>query len=180
MAIDMSKQALLVVDRQQGPFTGPRHDAAGLLARPNDLAVRLRAKGTPIIFIQHCGPEGDDLHPSKPGHALHEDLAVEALDTMITKASCDAFLETILADTLAKLEIDELIVTGCATDFCVDTTIRSALARGYKTIVPEDGHTTGDRPYLSAEKIIEHHNAVWANFISPVGPAHLTHCERII
>ncbi|WP_202800490.1 isochorismatase family protein [Novosphingobium sp. Rr 2-17] len=74
----------------------------------------------------------------------------------------------------------ELIVTGCATDFCVDTTVRSALALGYKTIIPEDGHTTSDRPYLSAQKVIEHHNAIWANFISPVGPAHLTRCERII
>jgi nicotinamidase-related amidase len=36
-------------------------------------------------------------------------------------------------------------VTGCATDECVDTTARSALARGYSTIVPEDGHTTADR-----------------------------------
>ncbi|WP_426265488.1 cysteine hydrolase family protein [Sphingomonas sp. PWP1-2] len=176
----MSKRALLVVDMQQGLFTDPRHDAAGLLARLDDLAFRLRTKGTPIIFIQHCGPDGDDLHPSQPGHALHQSLAVEASDTIITKACCDAFLETTLADTLAELKIDELIVTGCATDFCVDTTIRSALARGYKTIVPEDGHTTGDRPYLSAEKIIEHHNAVWANFISPVGPAHLTRCERIV
>jgi nicotinamidase-related amidase len=100
-------------------------------------------------------------------------------DNIITKASCDAFLDSDLAGALATLEIGELIVTGCATDFCVDTTIRSSLARGYRTIVPEDGHTTGDRPYLSAQKIIEHHNAIWANFISPVGPAHLTRCRRI-
>lgn len=175
----MNKQALLVVDMQQGLFIGARHDADGLLTRLNELAARLRAKGTPIIFIQHCGPEGDDLHPSQPGHAIHEALAVNGSDTIITKASCDAFLETPLAQALADLEISELIVTGCATEFCVDTTIRSALARGYKTIVPEDGHTTGDRPYLSAQKVIEHHNAVWANFISPVGPADLTRCERI-
>ncbi len=178
-AMGMSKQALLVVDMQQGLFAGPRHDAEGLLARLNELAARLRAKGTPIVFIQHCGPEGDALHPSQPGHAIHQALAVEASDTIITKASCDAFLGTTLADVLAELEVGELIVTGCATDFCVDTTVRSALARGYKTIVPEDGHTTGDRPYLPAQKVIEHHNAVWADFISPVGPAHLTRCDRI-
>jgi nicotinamidase-related amidase len=150
-----------------------------LFVRLNELAARLRAKGTPIIFIQHCGPQGDDLHPSQPGHAIHEVLTVAPSDNIITKASCDAFLDSDLAGALATLEIGELIVTGCATDFCVDTTIRSSLARGYRTIVPEDGHTTGDRPYLSAQKIIEHHNAIWANFISPVGPAHLTRCRRI-
>lgn len=175
----MGKQALLVVDMQQGLFASPRHDADGLLVRLNELAARLRARGMPVIFIQHCGPEGDDLHPSQPGHAIHQSLAVEASDKIISKASCDAFLGTTLADALSELEVGELIVTGCATDFCVDTTIRSALARGFTTIVPEDGHTTGDRPYLPAQKVIEHHNAVWANFISPVGPAHLTRCDRI-
>lgn len=75
--------------------------------------------------------------------------------------------------------MDEVIVTGCATDFCVDTTVRSALAHRYKTIVPEDGHTTFDRPHLSAEKVIEHHNLIWANFISPVGPARLSRCDAL-
>jgi len=97
----------------------------------------------------------------------------------ITKVSCDAFLDTTLADILTRMDVDELIVTGCATDFCVDTTIRTALARGYRTIVPEDGHTTGDRPYLPAQKVIEHHNAIWADFISPVGPALLSCCDAL-
>jgi len=49
--------------------------------------------------------------------------------------------------------------------------VRSALALGYRTIVPSDTHTTADRPYLSAKKIIEHHNTVWSAFLSPIGPA---------
>ena len=67
--------------------------------------------------------------------------------------------------------IDRLIITGWATDYCVDTTVRSALARGYPTVVPSDGHTAANRPHLPAEKIIEHHNAIWADFIAPGGPA---------
>ena len=78
-----------------------------------------------------------------------------------------------------ELEVDELIVTGFATDFCVDTTVRSALARGYTTIVPEDGHTTSDRAYMPASKVIEHHNFVWASLISPGGAARLTRCDAI-
>lgn len=175
----MSKQALIIVDMQEGLFVAPRYDADGLLSRLNGLAARLRAKGVPIIFIKHCGPEGDALHPTQPGHAIHRSLVVEAADMTITKVSCDAFLDTTLADILTRMDVDELIVTGCATDFCVDTTIRTALARGYRTIVPEDGHTTGDRPYLPAQKVIEHHNAIWADFISPVGPALLSCCDAL-
>ena len=175
----MTRQALIIVDMQQGLFATPRHGGDDLVRRINALAARFRGKGVPVIFIQHCGAEGEPLHPSQPGFAIHQDLAVEPEDRMITKASCDAFLNTTLAATLEALGVDEVIVTGCATDFCVDTTIRSALARGYPTIVPADGHTTFDRPHLSAEKVIEHHNMVWANFVSPVGPARLSRCDAL-
>ena len=175
----MSKQALLIVDMQQGVVSTSHHDAGGLVSRINALSARMRATQSPVIFIQHCGGEGDDFHPSQPGHALHKGLQVAPNDTIIAKASCDAFLHTELGATLAAFEIDAVIITGFATDFCVDTTVRSALAHGYITIVPEDGHTTSDRPYLSADKVIEHHNFVWANLISPVGSAHMTRCDAI-
>jgi nicotinamidase-related amidase len=175
----MGRQALLVVDMQQGLFSVPREDADGLVARIDALAARLRARECPIIFIQHCGAEGDPLHPSQPGHELHQGLSVRPSDRIAAKACCDAFLDTGLDPILKALKVDELIVTGCATDFCVDTTIRSALARGYTTLVPEDGHTTFDRPWLTARQVIEHHNAIWANFISPAGPARLTRCDAL-
>ena len=55
--------------------------------------------------------------------------------------------------------------------------MRAALARGYRTKVPRDGHTTADRPHLPAARIIEHHNAIWADFLSPAGPAIVCACE---
>jgi nicotinamidase-related amidase len=97
-------------------------------------------------------------------------------DLVVHKTSCDAFLHTSLEDVLKQNGVSRVIVTGCATDFCVDTTVRSALARGYPTTVPADGHTTSDRPYLPAHKIIEHHNFVWSDFISPAGPATVIPC----
>lgn len=174
----MSRQALLIVDMQQGLF-GPPSDGAELVARLNALSGRMRAQNSPVIFIQHCGAEGDGLHPSQPGHALHAGLTVAPDDTIVPKKSCDAFLDTDLASILSEQAIDELVVTGFATDFCVDTTIRSALARGFRTIVPEDGHTTSDRHYSTADKVIEHHNFVWANLLSPAGAAQLTRCDAV-
>src|SRR3546814_6109886 len=64
----MRKLALLVIDMQQGLFSSPPHDADGLVSRINSLAARMRAKRVPVIFIQHCGPEGDDLHPRSEEH----------------------------------------------------------------------------------------------------------------
>lgn len=165
--------ALVVIDMQQGSFTPetPRHDAAGVVARINLLARRVREGSGLVIFVQHDGPPGDPHHPEAPGWHLLPDLEVAEGDRFIRKRACDAFLDSGLDELLRAAAVRRLVVTGCATEFCVDTTVRSALARGYQTIVPQDGHTTADRPHLTAAQIIAHHNATWADFISPAGPA---------
>ncbi len=177
----MSASALIIIDMQVGSFTDetPRHDADGLVARLNSLAERVRQSGALVIFIRHDGPVGDPHHPSQPGWHILPDLNVLPGDEIVAKTACDAFLDTPLEDVLRAHDVNRLIVTGCATDFCVDTTVRSALGRGYQTIAPGDGHTTADRPYLSARRIIEHHNAVWADFIAPGGPAQICRCDEV-
>ena len=171
------KQALIVIDLQQG-FVH-RRDAEGLVQRLNGLAASVRATGGEVVFIQHDGPPGDRHHPDLPGWRLLPTLEVEADDTIIRKTSCDAFLGTTLDEFLRSHAIKRLILTGCATDYCVDTTVRSALAGGYPTIVPLGGHTTMDRPHLAADKIIEHHNAIWADFLAPRRPAMQCRCAEV-
>ena len=100
-------------------------------------------------------------------------------DLVVRKTACDAFLGTTLDDVLAQRALRDLVITGCATDYCVDTTVRAALARRYRTIAPSDGHTTADRAHLSAAKIIEHHNAIWSDFIAPGGPAKICACSEV-
>lgn len=175
------RDALIVIDMQQGSFTdaSPRHDAAGLVRRLNHLAASVRAAGGTVVFVQHDGPEGDPHHPDAPGWHLLPDLEVRDGDAVVRKTACDAFLGSTLEAVLAERAAGRLIVTGCATDYCVDTTVRSALARGIPTVVPADGHTTADRPHLPASKIIEHHNAVWADFIAPGGPAVVCSCAEV-
>jgi nicotinamidase-related amidase len=172
------KHALIIIDMQQGSFTAatPRHDSKGLVGRLNSLSDAVRRAGGAVIFVQHDGPQGDPHHPDQPGWRLLPDLEFCPGDLAVRKKSCDAFLETTLDECLRSHAIKRLIITGCATDYCVDSTVRSALARGYPTIVPTDGHTTADRKHLPATKIIEHHNAIWADFIAPCGPAILCSC----
>jgi nicotinamidase-related amidase len=176
-----SPSALLIIDMQQGSFTDEvsRYDAAGLVERLNALAARVRAADGLVIYIQHDGPEDDPHHPGKPGWRLLADLSVLPADQIVRKTACDAFLYTELDGLLADRGIRRLIVTGYATDYCVDTTVRSALARGYETTAPSDGHTAPDRSHLSARKIIEHHNAIWSDFIAPGGPARLCACDEV-
>ena len=173
--------ALIIIDLQEGPFGGSpaKHDAAGLVTRLNALAATVRAAGGTVIYVQHDGPPGSDHHPDNPGWRLLAALEVRPADAFVRKRSCDSFLDTSLESILEARGIERLIITGWATDYCVDTTVRSALARGYPTTVPSDGHTAADRPHLAAGKIIEHHNAIWADFIAPAGPARVCPCAEV-
>lgn len=167
----MQSIVMLVIDMQQGLFDqAPRYDAKGVVKRINRLTERVRAANGTILFIQHDGPKGDALEPGTHGWEILGTLDRREKDPVIRKIACDAFLGTRLADTLNRLKATTLIITGCATDFCVDTTLRSATGRGFAVLVPTDCHTTADRPHLDAKTIIAHHNFMWENLILPEHP----------
>jgi len=58
------------------------------------------------------------------------------------------------------------MIAGWATDFCVDATVRSAVANHHNVVVVADGHTLSDRPHLDAVSGISHHNWIWSNLIT--------------
>ena len=52
-----------------------------------------------------------------------------------------------------------MVLCGYATEFCVDTTARSAAAHGYHVVLAADAHTTHDKAHADAAQIRAHHNA---------------------
>lgn len=159
---------LLVIDMQQGLFAHPRHQDAQVIANINRLADSVRANQGRVIYVQHDAP-GSELEPGSAAWQLHTDLIPARSDSRVSKTACDSFLDTELGFLLAEQAVDRLLICGCATDFCVDTTLRSAAARGFDVFAVTDAHTTADRPHLSAEKIIEHHHWMWEHLSLPKG-----------
>jgi nicotinamidase-related amidase len=164
-----SRLALLVIDMQQGLFASEqsRYRSASVVANINLLIDACHQQSTPVVFIQHDGPTDDVLEPHTTGWQLLPQLHREPSDHLIRKTACDAFYRTGLQPLLYSLGVGRLIVTGCATDFCVDTTLRAAASLDYQLIAVEDGHTTANRPHLDAEHIIAHHNFMWQNLLIP-------------
>ena len=161
--------ALLVIDMQRGLFEAPdsRHDEDGVVRRINCLAEVVRAAKGAVIYIQHEGPKGEPFEPGSAGWEFLPALGRANDDLIVRKRACDAFYETDLASVLESRGVEELLISGCATDFCVDTTLRAAASLNYLVCAVADGHTTADRPHLSAEAVIRHHNWVWAGLILP-------------
>ena len=162
-------KALRVIDMQVACFAGepPRHDAEGMVCRINALAEAMSPHGL-VIFIRHTEETGSFVRGS-PGWQVLPTLLTKPGDIFVEKPACDSFLETNLDQLLNQRGVTEVIICGCATDFCVDTTVRAAGAHGYAVTVASDAHTTRDRPHLCATKVIEHHNYVWADFTLPRG-----------
>ncbi len=160
---------LLVIDMQAGLFTPetPRYDAEGVVARINVVADAVRRYGGTVVFVQHDGPPGDTFEPGTAGWQLLPSLERKPQDARVRKTACDAFYRTELGTTLDARNVRRLLVTGCATDFCVDTTIRAALSRDYEIVIVADGHTTADRQHVDAKSLIQHHNWLWRELIHP-------------
>ncbi len=152
------KTALMVIDVQRGLFDTqpPPAEADAVIARINELSARARAAGAPVILVQH---ESAALAHGSEAWNLPAVLRAEDGDHRIRKTTPDAFLRTGLDEVLSFLGVEELVVCGYASEFCVDTSVRSAAAHGYAVTLAADAHTTHDRPHASAAQIRAHHNA---------------------
>ena len=101
-------------------------------------------------------------------------------DLYIEKEANDSFYKTDLSSLLAELNVDHLYITGCATDFCVNATIHSALVKDFDLTIIKDCHTTADRPNLKAEENINFHNWLWANLTPTNGRIRLLPSNEIL
>ena len=160
----MSKTALLVIDVQRAFFDGDTipavYDGEQVLARISDVVQRARVAGLPIVYVQHAGGSGHPLEEGGKGWQIHPDVKPQKGDVIIAKITPDSFGMTGLKEKLDSLGTESLIVVGNQTEFCVDTTCRSARSLGYNVTLLKDGHSTWDNKHLKAQQIIDHHNLV--------------------
>lgn len=161
------KSAILVIDLQVGLFDVPGEpfDYQRTIARINKITDSARKNKIPVIIIQHEQDEGL-LEYNSPGWSLVEDLQTESKDYIIRKTTPNSFLRTNLNEILKNEKIDNLIICGYATEFCIDSTVRGAAALGYSIDIVSNGHTTHDKSHAQAELIIQHHNETLSNIKS--------------
>lgn len=159
----LERAALLVIDVQTGPFSAkpPPCDGAVVVERINTLAERAREASAPVILIQHENV-ADGMPHSSPQWQLYPGLKTGAADTRVRKTTCNCFYETLLEDFLRRAGVTTLVLTGYATDFCVDSTFHAAVDKGFEVVVASDAHTTHDGPTLEAERVRRHHNWAWS------------------
>jgi nicotinamidase-related amidase len=132
-------RALLVIDLQHDVVAGA-HDVEGVVTRVHELVTRAHASATPVIVVQH---NDEWLARGSDEWQLIDGLGLRGDEERVDKQHRDSFAGTNLADLLERHGIDELVICGAASDFCVNTTAHAALARGYDVTLVGDAHTTG-------------------------------------
>lgn len=159
---ESGRSALVVVDMQNGfchpegsrPREGRRLTGVDVVMANISLAVtRAREAGVPVIFTRHVfrpgyadrglqqarhAPDGGGLVAGSWDAEIVDGLGFRDGDLVVDKVRLDAFQWTSLDPLLRGLGTAELVVCGAATNFCVDSTVRSAVMRDYQVTVLED------------------------------------------
>lgn len=149
--------ALVIVDVQQLLVDElPAQRRVEFLPTIAGLIDRGRATGVPVVYVRHDGGPGDPLSSGSPGWEIATEIAPRAHEPVVDKRFPDAFRETDLAEILAGLAVDRVVVAGMQTEFCIDATIREADRRGYAVVLVEDGHATYAVDGMSERQIRDH------------------------
>jgi nicotinamidase-related amidase len=140
--------ALIVVDVQLAGVTGDRAvpDAARLIERTTDLITRARKSGALVVHLQNDGAPGTDDEPHAPGWPLHHTTEPGPTEHIIRKPHDDGFADTSLGKLLEDLGVKAVALCGLMSEMCVQATARTALARGYRVVLPHDAHATHNIP----------------------------------
>jgi nicotinamidase-related amidase len=144
-----SKGVLVVVDVQVGVM-GEAWDAARVIANVAQSVERARARGVPVIWVQHAS---DDLAVGSPAWQWVPELVPAPREPLIHKRYNSSFEQTELEAVLGRLGATHITLAGAATNWCIRATAYGALERGYDLTLVGDAHTTGSMELESGVRV---------------------------
>lgn len=180
------KQALIVVDVQNDFCPGGTLAVAHgdeVVEPLNELIDQFLERGDPVYKSRdwhpaktkhfqayggtwpvHCvqNTKGAEFHP-----ALRDDPRIEVISKGLGDKDCySAFDETNLAARLRDENVEEVVVGGLATDYCVKNTVLDALKNGFKVKALENAMRAVDVQPGDGERAIEEMRAAGAEIVS--------------
>ena len=180
------KQALIVVDVQNDFCPGGTLAVAHgdeVVAPLNEQIDKFLEHGAPVYKSRdwhppttkhfeayggtwpvHCvqNTRGAEFHP-----ALRDDPRITVVSKGLGDTDCySAFDETDLASQLKQKGIEEVVVGGLATDYCVKNTVLDALKHGFKVKLLENATRAVDLQPGDGDRAIEEMRAAGAEIIS--------------
>ena len=166
MSINKSERtasALLVIDVQVGVVQDAhlRDEKIANISRAVDKA---RAQSIPVIWVRHSEEE---LPIGSDNWQIVSELKPLADEPIVEKLFRSSFVETDLAEHLARLKVGHIYICGAETNNCVRHTCHTALELGFDITLIADAHTTTGFEWngfiVDAARVIDEQNI---NFMS--------------
>ena len=183
--LDPRRTALVVIDMQNG-FTLPGQPiyfdgAETIIPNINRLARAVRSSGGAVVWVKQTFRDDEPRFAIPPwrsrflptmqrglsatlargsfGYQLNADLDVRPEDPQVDKTRWGAMMpnSSELHEVLKAAGIDTFIAVGCASDACVETTVREAAMLDYKTLFVMDATATdSDETHNAAILTLNH------------------------
>ena len=114
----------------------------------------------PVHCVQNT--RGAEFHPQ-----LRDDPRIHIISKGLGDTDCySGFDETDLAEQLHQAKVDEVLVGGLATDYCVKNTVLDAIKNGFDVIVLADAIRPVDLQPGDGERAIEEMHRAGAEVVS--------------
>jgi nicotinamidase-related amidase len=142
----LSDCAIVVIDAQREYVDGrlPLVGVGAALDEIGRLLARARAERTPIIHVVHHG--AGLFAPGTAGAEIIAAADPAPGEPVLVKKLPNAFASTDLADRVAALKRDTIVLVGFMTHMCVEATARAAIDLGIKAAVVAAATATRDLP----------------------------------
>lgn len=114
--------------------------------RINEALAFFRQQGLPVVVV--LDEEGPSRVPGHPSFEPHEGLRLVAADPRVHKQYNNSFWQTELHERLQAAGVDTVVVSGWCAEFCVLSTYRGAVERGYRAMLLEGGIASGSAEHL--------------------------------
>ena len=146
----LKRRAFVIVDmledfvREGAPLEVP--GARAIVKNIKRELERARAEGLPVIYVCDRHLSDDPEFKVWPPHAVEGTAGAEVIDElkpqegerMIFKTTYSGFCHTDMEQILREMGVEELVITGVATEICVLFTAADAYMRGFEVKVLED------------------------------------------
>jgi nicotinamidase-related amidase len=167
-ALDPARTALVVVDMIPF-FVDENPYARGIVPNVNRLAGAVRDRGGHVAWVVPAPAEptvrmreffGDDVavtYAASPGEGpptsrLAAALDRDARDLVVEKSATSAFFpgRSPLADRLARLGVENVVVAGTVANVCCEATARDAATLGHRVVMVADANAAVCDAHLNA------------------------------
>ncbi len=162
---------LLVVHIQMTTLSSRMSDSPAQIRFNLRMHESVRAGGAPLRYTEL----------GTPGHEFAEEFQPRAGEVVVRKWRSSGFWGTNLDMILRSNGIDTVVMTGCTTEGCVESTARDAMFNDYYVVIAEDCVASDDRQQHDASMLLMRHRfdvaqspAISATWVTAAATAELT------